>query len=1419
MEASNNEENAVSSSKSQGGTKGKMSEADMNELSLLRSAVEGSGTASVQIDINRNITFANPATVKLITENLAVFEEVYPAVDFGNLIGVCIDVFHKVPKHQEKILMDASNFPYTAEITVGDMKFALNITGLFDKDGHHVGANLEWSDVTALKLEEAKSLRYQGAVDNSGTASMHIDRDFILTYANESTVKLIEKNLSVFKEAFPDVDFSDLIGACIDVFHTKPSYQRGILDSVNNLPYQATIKVEDLSFELNITAILDTAGNYIGNALEWSDVTALKEKEAIALRYQGAVDNSGTASMHIDREFVLTYANESTVKLIEKNIAVFKEAFPSVDFSNLMGVCIDVFHVKPSYQRGILDSVNNLPYQATITVKDLSFELNITAILDAGGNYIGNALEWSDVTALKEKEAIALRYQGAVDNSGTASMHIDREFVLTYANEATVKLIEKNIDVFKEAFPAVDFSDLMGACIDVFHVKPSYQRGILDSVNNLPYQATISVKDLSFELNITAILDAGGNYIGNALEWSDVTALKEKEAIALRYQGAVDNSGTASMHIDREFVLTYANESTVKLIEKNIAVFKEAFPSVDFSNLMGVCIDVFHVKPSYQRGILDSVNNLPYQATITVKDLSFELNITAILDVSGNYIGNALEWSDVTALKEKEAIALRYQGAVDNSGTASMHIDREFVLTYANESTVKLIEKNLDVFKSAFPMVDFNDLMGACIDVFHKAPSYQRGILDNVNNLPYMATIKVKDLSFDLNITAILDAGGNYIGNALEWSDVTALKEKEGVALRYQGAVDNSATASMHIDRDFLLTYANAATVKLIEKNLSVFQEAFPSVDFNNLMGACIDMFHKTPSYQRGILDNVNNLPYQATIKVMDLSFDLNITAILDTSGNYIGNALEWSDVTARLEAANRAESLFSMIENAATNFMTCDTDLRITYCNPAVKTMFSQYTPEIRKLFPMFDVNHLIGENIDIFHKDPSHQRRLLGDQRGLPVAAEIKVGDLEFGVTASALLDAEGKMMGNGVEWIDLNERAKYRDEVTKVIVGASEGELKVRGDSNRLDEVYEPMMVGVNQIMDAVSAPIAEARTVLNEMSNANLVARMNGEYKGDFDDMKNDLNAAINSLDSAIGEVSSSSTQVAATTNQISEGAQTLANGASSQAASIEEISASLEEMGAMVKQNADNATHATSLAKESLGSSEKGTSAMERMGEAIQKIKDSSDQTAKIVKTIDEIAFQTNLLALNAAVEAARAGDAGKGFAVVAEEVRSLAQRSAEAAKNTASLIEDAVRNAEGGVQISNEVREALSEIVDGSSKVSDLINEIAAASQEQSEGISQINDAVASMDKVTQENAANSEESSASAVDLNDQVGTLNEIIYRFKITQAAGVVQGAPAAPQRSAPAAAPVAARPATARPANPGVKATHDADFLDF
>lgn len=261
---------------------------------------------------------------------------------------------------------------------------------------------------------------------------------------------------------------------------------------------------------------------------------------------------------------------------------------------------------------------------------------------------------------------------------------------------------------------------------------------------------------------------------------------------------------------------------------------------------------------------------------------------------------------------------------------------------------------------------------------------------------------------------------------------------------------------------------------------------------------------------------------------------------------------------------------------------------------------------------------------------------------------------------------------------------------------------------------------------------------------------------------------------NLLTTTVNNLTDTASQMASASEQVSSSSQSVAQGATEQASSLQETSATLEELASMARQNADNAKQANQIAQETRNAANEGTRSMSELETAMAAINDSSDKISKIIKVIEEIAFQTNLLALNAAVEAARAGEHGKGFAVVAEEVRNLAQRSASAAKDTASLIEESVHKTQNGTEITKKVGESLNNIVTNVKRVTDLVAEIAAASQEQAEGVAQLNTAVNQMDSVTQQNASSAEQSAAASEELSAQAEGLTKVVD--ELTKIVGV-------------------------------------------
>jgi methyl-accepting chemotaxis protein len=335
-------------------------------------------------------------------------------------------------------------------------------------------------------------------------------------------------------------------------------------------------------------------------------------------------------------------------------------------------------------------------------------------------------------------------------------------------------------------------------------------------------------------------------------------------------------------------------------------------------------------------------------------------------------------------------------------------------------------------------------------------------------------------------------------------------------------------------------------------------------------------------------------------------------------------------------------------------------------------------------------------------------------------------------------------------------------------EVVKKADSSDEEIMTAADAVEDMYEPFMAKIDDLLiinaEEVNSVSASAEIAADRakfwMTNISIAAVLAGSALTFFI-----ARGIIKVMKRIINALTEGSEQVLSAAGQVSAASQSLAEGATEQAAGLEETSSSLEEMASMTRQNADNAQQANTLASEGRKAADTGTESMQGMRTAIKDIQKSSDETAKIIKVIDEIAFQTNLLALNAAVEAARAGEAGKGFAVVAEEVRNLAMRSAEAAKNTSEMIQESVKNSENGVGIAEEVGKVLDEIVQAAGESNDLVGEIAAASQEQAQGIDQINTAMAQMDKVTQQNASNAEESASASEELRAQAESVNDVV------------------------------------------------------
>ncbi len=321
--------------------------------------------------------------------------------------------------------------------------------------------------------------------------------------------------------------------------------------------------------------------------------------------------------------------------------------------------------------------------------------------------------------------------------------------------------------------------------------------------------------------------------------------------------------------------------------------------------------------------------------------------------------------------------------------------------------------------------------------------------------------------------------------------------------------------------------------------------------------------------------------------------------------------------------------------------------------------------------------------------------------------------------------------------------------------------------------------------------LQALFLEVEKVMENVSKGDLSRQINVNLNENLENVKASINSAIKMLSQTINQVLGAAEQIDSGTSQLSSAAQSLAGGATEQAAGLEEISSSMDEIGAKAKTNSESAQQAQSLTRVTSNEIDSGNKQMEAMLDSMNKIKSTSDNVSKVIKVIDEIAFQTNLLALNAAVEAARAGKYGKGFAVVAEEVRNLASRSAEAAKDTTELIETSLAEVENGVKNADQTAEILKGFVDSINKVTDFVGEISAASQEQAKGAVEVNNGLSQLNNVVQQNSSISEQTASASQELSTQADFLMNLMKNFTLNGEAGLTLpgGAPIAPREAEP------------------------------
>ena len=435
------------------------------------------------------------------------------------------------------------------------------------------------------------------------------------------------------------------------------------------------------------------------------------------------------------------------------------------------------------------------------------------------------------------------------------------DFRLVYANKKALATLESLEDVIYKTFK-VGLSDILGGSIHRFHRNPEHVESILKNKTLLPHATKFSFGDIVLETSINAIFDEDENVLGYIVNWEDATEFLKEQQETLRLRSAVDGATSIIMQINLDYEITYLNKAAKDMFSKHEQVFRNAYADFDPDNIIGTPIDRYHRSAAHIRQLLSSPKFLPYQTTMSVGEFVFELNVTAIYDPSGDFYGCSMMWKDISEERSKALDASRLKSAIEGSATPSMQIDRDFIITYANPATFKLFERNIGIFKKEYPDFSLDNLIGTCIDIFYKYPREQRELLADEQKLPMLTKLIVGELTFKLNISAMYNTKEEYIGNSLEWHDITekltvgnalqnsskglqqSAEEVLKISKQLAAGADETAGKASSVSNTSAEVSGNISNVSsaIEEMTNSIKEIAFQANDASSVVGQAVDM-------------------------------------------------------------------------------------------------------------------------------------------------------------------------------------------------------------------------------------------------------------------------------------------------------------------------------------------------------------------------------------------------------------------------------------------------------------------------------------------------------------------------------------------------------------------------------------------------
>ena len=541
--------------------------------------------------------------------------------------------------------------------------------------------------------------------------------------------------------------------------------------------------------------------------------------------------------------------------------------------------------------------------------------------LESAKSRIGDA--FSDISAqfrsqTNELQSLKIKHntaQIAVENATTHLMYADTDYNITYVNKSLMAMLSAHEHTLAGYFNGFSMRTLVGSNIDIFHKNPSHQRRMLDQLRS-SFDTNIKVGELLFGVTITPIFDQDNQRTGTVVEWQDLSDSEAAEQLKqenLRINTALGAVSTSVMLADKDYNIVYMNGRLKDVMRENQIKFQRSFPGFDVDKLIGTCIDVFHKNPAHQRSLLDNLRST-HSSKVSVQDLTFGLVINPVFDDEGNRLGTVVEWSDLTLQRQQEEqqrVNARMKVALDNVSTSVMLADNDFNIIYLNDSLRKMMNDNVEKFRTIRSDFDVTKLVGTSIDAFHKVPSHQRSLLSNLTST-FVTELDLDGLALRLTANPVVDVEGNRLGSTLEWENITHLKMQEQevrINSRIKTALDGVTANVMVADSEHNIVYVNLAVVKMLRLAANDIRKDLPNFDPENLVGKNIDIFHKKPEHQRSVLARLDG-PLNTKIIVGGRHFRLIATPVNNQDGIRLGTVVEWADITSQINIETEVENL-----------------------------------------------------------------------------------------------------------------------------------------------------------------------------------------------------------------------------------------------------------------------------------------------------------------------------------------------------------------------------------------------------------------------------------------------------------------------------------------------------------------------------